>query len=146
MDKQAIHITTYLPDGTQVHFDNVQELLCSKIHYTSELSSKELLDATEKEQETLAHIPYTLKPHLQEDDYKVVEIIPNEYPQIAIIQNLSSVILWKDNVEKPIIKMTEMLKGSESKTCLLFGRYAAEQQDERMYRVDLYIMNENNHS
>ena len=142
MDNQSLYIHVHLHDGTTVQLSGKDTFTCSKLLYQSELSSNEILeDSVTKE---MAHdgTSYSLKSGLHADDFRLVELVPNENPQLAIIRELSTVKCIQAGEEASIIQYSEMLKGKDKTSCLLFGRYEAGNEGNKHYKVELYLMND----
>ena len=121
-----------------------KDVVCTKIIYSSLLSSKEFLlgDESRTSKIEIDSTNYSLKSSLDQQAFGTVEIVPNEFPQLALIQDINSIKVEINQEEKNIIDIIKLNLKPENNKCLLFGSYDREQIETRKYKVNLFLLSE----
>jgi hypothetical protein len=121
-----------------------KDVACTKLIYSSLLSSKEFLlgDENRTSKIEIDSANYSLKSSLDQQAFGTVEIVPNEFPQLALIQDINSIKVEINQEEKNIIDIINLNQKHENRKCLLFGSYDREQIETRKYKVNLFLLSE----
>jgi hypothetical protein len=121
-----------------------KDVACTKLIYSSLLSSKEFLLGDENRTSNIEidSANYSLKSSLDQQAFGTVEIVPNEFPQLALIQDINSIKVEINQEEKNIIDIINLNQKHENRKCLLFGSYDREQIETRKYKVNLFLLSE----
>lgn len=139
-----IYINIFHSNGLYSEEMSNKDVVCTKIIYSSLLSSKEFLlgDENRTSKIEIDSTNYSLKSSLDQQAFGTVEIVPNEFPQLALIQDLKSIKVEINQEEKNIIDIINLNQKHENSKCLLFGSYDREQIETRKYKVNLFLLSE----
>ena len=139
-----IYINIFHSNGLYSEEMSNKDVVCTKIIYSSLLSSKEFLlgDENRTSKTEIDSTNYSLKSSLDQQAFGTVEIVPNEFPQLALIQDINSIKVEINQEEKKIIDIIKLNQKSENNKCLLFGSYDREQIETRKYKVNLFLLSE----
>lgn len=139
-----IYINIFHSNGLYSEEMSNKDVVCTKIIYSSLLSSKEFLlgDENRTSKIEIDSTNYSLKSSLDQQAFGTVEIVPNEFPQLALIQDINSIKVEINQEEKNIIDIIKLKQKPENNKCLLFGSYDREQIETRKYKVNLFLLSE----
>ena len=139
-----IYINIFHSNGLYSEEMSNKDVVCTKIIYSSLLSSKEFLlgDESRTSKIEIDSTNYSLKSSLDQQAFGTVEIVPNEFPQLALIQDINSIKVEINQEEKNIIDIINLKQKDENNKCLLFGSYDREQIETRKYKVNLFLLSE----
>ena len=139
-----IYINIFHSNGLYSEEMSNKDVVCTKIIYSSLLSSKEFLlgDESRTSKIEIDSTNYSLKSSLDQQAFGTVEIVPNEFPQLALIQDINSIKVEINQEEKNIIDIIKLNLKPENNKCLLFGSYDREQIETRKYKVNLFLLSE----
>lgn len=139
-----IYINIFHSNGLYSEEMSNKDVVCTKIIYSSLLSSKEFLlgDENRTSKIEIDSTNYSLKSSLDQQAFGTVEIVPNEFPQLALIQDINSIKVEINQEEKNIIDIIKLNLKPENNKCLLFGSYDREQIETRKYKVNLFLLSE----
>ncbi len=139
-----IYINIFHSNGLYSEETSNKDVACTKLIYSSLLSSKEFLLGDENRTSNIEidSANYSLKSSLDQQAFGTVEIVPNEFPQLALIQDINSIKVEINQEEKNIIDIIKLMPKYENSKCLLFGSYDREQIETRKYKVNLFLLSE----
>ena len=139
-----IYINIFHSNGLYSEETSNKDVACTKLIYSSLLSSKEFLLGDENRTSNIEidSANYSLKSSLDQQAFGTVEIVPNEFPQLALIQDINSIKVEINHEEKNIIDIINLNQKHENRKCLLFGSYDREQIETRKYKVNLFLLSE----
>lgn len=142
MDNIYVHI--FYSDGLYSEETSNKEVVCTKIIYSSLLSSKDFLlgDENRTSKIEIDSTNYSLKSSLDQNSFGTVEIVPNEFPQLALILEINSIKVEINQEEENIIDIIKLKPEHKNSKCLLFGYYDGEQIETRKYKVNLFLLSE----
>lgn len=142
MDNIYVHI--FYSNGLYSEQPSNKDVVCTKIIYSSLLSSKEFLlgDGYRTSNIEIDSANYSLKSSLDQNAFGTVEIVPNEFPQLALVQDIKSVKVEINQEEKNIVDILDLNQRLINSKCLLFGFYDNEQIETRKYKVNLFLLSE----